>query len=128
MFLLQAAAAAGTHPLDGTAAEWIWVVLLLPLAGAFLNGILGMLTEWHPGPFDPDPIHTGEHAVPISPTLVERAEHAAPRLMSVVEGHDVRTHTGSHPVVGPGEHGDHHDRGHEAGSHARRRGTPSSAS
>jgi NADH-quinone oxidoreductase subunit L len=132
MFLLQAAqaaaegAAGGAHPLSGTAAEWIWLVLLLPLVGAAVNGVLGMLTEWHPGPFDPDPIHTGEHAVPVAPTLVERAEHAAPRLMSVVEGHDVRTHqpTGQHPGVHhppahgeeEGDHGDHAEHGDD--SHA----------
>src|SRR5215207_7735573 len=95
LFLLQAAerAAAAAHPLDGSAAEWIWVVLALPLLGAFVNGVLGMVTEWHPGPFDPDPGHTGEYAIP-SPTLVERAEDAVPRLMSVVEGHEV--HPGEH--------------------------------
>src|SRR4029079_10325039 len=103
-----------------TAARWIWVVVLLPLVGAFVNGVIGMLSEWHPGPFDPDPIHTGEHAIPVNPTLVERAEPAAPRLMSVVEGHDVRTHTptGQHMVVHApahgeeqGEHGDHAEHG-----------------
>jgi NADH-quinone oxidoreductase subunit L len=103
--LLQAAegaAAAGAHPLAGTAADWIWLVLLLPLLGAAINGVLAMLTEWHPGPFDPDPGHTGEFAVP-SPTLVERAEDAAPRLMSVVEGHEV--HPGEHPstIIEPEE-------------------------
>jgi NADH-quinone oxidoreductase subunit L len=99
MILLQAAeaAAAAAHPLAGTAAEWIWLVLALPLLGAAVNGFLATVTEWHPGPFDPDPGHTGEYAVP-SPTLVERAEHAAPRLMSVVEGHEVRT-TGEHAVA-----------------------------
>src|SRR5918998_6915527 len=85
--LLQEAAEAAAHPLAGTAAEWIWLVLLLPLLGAAINGALGMVTEWHPGPFDPDPVHTGEHEVPREPTLVERAERAAPGLMTVVEGH-----------------------------------------
>jgi len=117
MFLLQAAAA-GAHPLSGTAAQWIWLVVLLPLIGAFVNGAIGMVTEWHPGPFDVDPIHTGEHAVPVAPTLVERAERAVPRVMSAVEGQDVRTRTGSHAVVQPADHGDHDETGHEEDAHA----------
>ena len=68
--LLQQAVEATTHPLAGTAAEWIWLVLALPLVGAAVNGILAMVTEWQPGPFDPDPVHTGEHENPPSPTLV----------------------------------------------------------
>jgi NADH-quinone oxidoreductase subunit L len=110
--LLQEAAAAGAHPLAGTAAEWLWLVVLLPLIGAAINGILAVLSGWHPGPFDPDPIHTGEHAIPQAPTLVERAERRTPRLMTIVEGHAPRPHEG------PGDHGDHHDEGDEAGSHA----------
>ena len=110
--LLQQAVEATTHPLAGTAAEWIWLVLALPLVGAAVNGILAMVTEWHPGPFDPDPVHTGEHEIPPSPTLVERAERGAPRLMTVVEGH------APHREPEAGGHGDHHEAGHEAGSHA----------
>ena len=105
--------AAGAHPLDGTAAEWIWLVLLLPLLGALINGGLAAVTEWHPGPFDPDPVHPGEHKA--GETLVERAEHAAPRLMTVIEGHAPHPH---HAAQGPGEHGDHHEAGDPAGSHA----------
>jgi NADH-quinone oxidoreductase subunit L len=118
MLLQHAAAAtagaAGAHPLAGTAADWIWLVLALPLLGALVNGVLAMVTEWRPGPFDPDPVHTGEHPVPSS-TLVERAERTNPRLMTVVEGH--RPYP-SAVAAGPGEHGDHHDEGHDAGSHA----------
>src|SRR5688500_18432562 len=110
--LLQQAVEATTHPLAGTAAEWIWLVLALPLLGAAVNGVLAMVTEWHPGPFDPDPVHTGEHEIPQSPTLVERAERGAPRLMTVVEGHVPYHETEA------GGHGDHHEAGDEAGSHA----------
>ena len=101
--LLQQAVETGTHPLAGTAAEWIWLVLALPLLGAALNGLLAMITEWHPGPFDPDPVHTGEHETPQAPTLVERAERGAPGLMTVIEGH-----APYHPtdVGGHGEGGD----------------------
>src|SRR5689334_10101494 len=79
-----AAATAGTHPLSGSIADWIWLVLAFPLLGAFVNGVLAMITEWRPGPFDPDPVHTGEFPIP-SRTLVERAERRTPRLMSAVE-------------------------------------------
>ena len=99
---LQITEAAGAHPLAGTAAEWIWLVLALPLLGAVINGVLAAVTEWRPGPFDPDPVHTGEHAIPPSETLVERAERASPGLMTVIEGHRPYGHD-----EGPGDHADH---------------------
>jgi NADH-quinone oxidoreductase subunit L len=44
--LLQAAGAApspaGGHPLDGTLAEWAWLLPLLPLLGALVNGWLAL--------------------------------------------------------------------------------------
>src|SRR3954471_8763767 len=114
-----AGAAAGAHPLAGTAADWIWLVLALPLLGAFVNGVLAMITEWRPGPFDPDPVHTGEFPIP-SRTLVERAERRTPRLMSAVElqrvpdrrgtGVDRRHFEREQGAPGEqGDHGDHHD-------------------
>ena len=121
-----AAAAGGLHPLSGTIADWIWLVLALPLAGAFVNGALAMLTEWRPGPFDPDPVHTGEFPIPTR-TLVERAERRTPRLMSAVEGQRVPERrvgadrrTGQGAVEEGGEHGDHHEEGDDAGAHAPR--------
>ncbi|HEU4632045.1 MAG TPA: NADH-quinone oxidoreductase subunit L [Gemmatimonadaceae bacterium] len=112
--LLQQAAEAVAHPLADTAARWIWLVLALPAAGAIVNGVLAMISEWHPGPFDPDPIHTGEHEIPRAPTLVERAERAAPRAMTVVEGH---APYGPEPEE-EGGHGDHADEPGHTGSHA----------
>src|SRR5215216_3674598 len=112
--LLQQAAAAGTHPLAGTAAEWIWLVLALPLVGAVVNGVLALITEWHPGPFDPDPIHTGEHAIPQSPTRVERAERRTPRLMTVIEGPRPHATPATPAPADRGDHGDHHDEGDDA--------------
>ena len=35
LMLLQDAAA--THPLDGTLAEWVWLLPLLPLLGAMIT-------------------------------------------------------------------------------------------
>ena len=99
------------HPLAATPAHWIWLVLVLPLVGAAVNGVLGVITDWRPGPFDPDPVHTGEFPIP-SATLVERAERATPMVMTVIEGHRPRA------KPGPGDHGDHHEEGDDAGSHA----------
>jgi NADH-quinone oxidoreductase subunit L len=47
------------HALDGTAAEWIWLVVLLPLLGALANALIAGLDEWRPGPYDPDANHWG---------------------------------------------------------------------
>ena len=56
-------AAVTPHPLNGTAAEWIWLVLLLPAVGAVLNLLFSIVSEWKPGPSDPDPKHAGgDHA------------------------------------------------------------------
>jgi NADH-quinone oxidoreductase subunit L len=51
--LLQAVAAAGAHPLNGTVAEWVWLLPLLPLAGFVLNGALALFSVYHRGPTDP---------------------------------------------------------------------------
>lgn len=48
-----AAAAAMPHPLAGTAAEWVWAIPLLPLAGFVINGLLAVAAVAHPGPADP---------------------------------------------------------------------------
>ncbi len=84
--LLQAGAMT-PHPLDGTAAEWIWLVLLLPLLGALLNALISAVSEWKPGPYDPDAKHWGrggvgshgEHITGVTEemrTLVEEAHDA----------------------------------------------------
>jgi NADH-quinone oxidoreductase subunit L len=56
--LLQAAAAA-THPLANTAAQWLWAVALLPLLGFVINGALSILPAYHAGPADPGLAHGG---------------------------------------------------------------------
>ena len=50
---------AETHPLAGTAAEWVWLPPVLPLLGFVLNGLLSIAPAYRPGPKDPD---LGEHA------------------------------------------------------------------
>ena len=46
--------AAETHPLTGTAAEWVWLLPILPLLGFVINGALSLVASYHPGPQDPD--------------------------------------------------------------------------
>ena len=59
--LLQAAAAA-THPLNGTVAQWLWAVPLLPLLGFLINGALSIVAAYHAGPADPATAHGDTHA------------------------------------------------------------------
>ena len=53
MLLQHAAHAAGTHPLAGTAAEWLWLIPLLPLLGFVVNGLLSLIPAYRAGPADP---------------------------------------------------------------------------
>ena len=55
--LLQHAATAGAHPLEGTAASLVWLLPLLPLLGFVLNGLLSLASAYHPGPDDPGADH-----------------------------------------------------------------------
>ena len=55
--LLQHAAAAGTHPLSGTIAEWMWLLPLLPFLGFLINGIASLVSASHLGPDDPSLAH-----------------------------------------------------------------------
>jgi hypothetical protein len=58
---LQAASAAA-HPLNGTAAQWLWAVPILPLIGFLINGALSLWTAFHAGPADPFLSHGDGHA------------------------------------------------------------------
>jgi NADH-quinone oxidoreductase subunit L len=62
MLPLLQAAVAGTHPLHGTAAEWLWAVPLLPFLGFLINGALSLLSAFHSGPADPGASHDDAHA------------------------------------------------------------------
>ncbi|MGH7663971.1 MAG: NADH-quinone oxidoreductase subunit L [Gemmatimonadaceae bacterium] len=44
---------AGAHPLSGGAAEWLWLLPLLPLLGFVINGLLSVFTATRMGPGDP---------------------------------------------------------------------------
>ena len=62
--LLQHAATAGAHPLEGTVASYLWLLPLLPLLGFVLNGLLSLTSAFHFGPDDPSADHgTGSHPV-----------------------------------------------------------------
>ncbi|HUF25866.1 MAG TPA: NADH-quinone oxidoreductase subunit L [Gemmatimonadaceae bacterium] len=66
--VLQLAAESATHPLAGTAAQWMWALPLLPLLGFVINGLLSLAHGWRAGPADPfTEGHTGhepdEHAI-----------------------------------------------------------------
>ncbi len=60
--LLQQAAAGAAHPLSGTAAEWLWLLPVLPLAGFVINGLLSLAPAYHAGPADPSATHVDDHA------------------------------------------------------------------
>jgi proton-translocating NADH-quinone oxidoreductase, chain L len=49
--------AVATHPLSGTAAQWLWAVALLPLLGFLINGALSLGDAFHKGPGDPTAHH-----------------------------------------------------------------------
>jgi NADH-quinone oxidoreductase subunit L len=69
--MLQEAAAraaeSAAHPLSGTAAEWMWLLPVLPFIGFIINGALSLGPAYHAGPADPSQSlnagHTGEHPV-----------------------------------------------------------------
>lgn len=83
--LLQEAAAAGLHPLAGTAAEWIWLVPILPLIGFVINGLLSLTTVAKTGPANPSEHH---------------AHHD--------DAHDAHGGGHGHDAHGHGGHDDHH--------------------
>ncbi|HKS05342.1 MAG TPA: NADH-quinone oxidoreductase subunit L [Gemmatimonadaceae bacterium] len=101
--------AAVAHPLDGTSAEWIWVVLMLPALGAMLNGIIAAISEWRPGPYDPDRKHwghggigvTGEHRIRAKEDDVAGVTEELRSMMAHAHsaGETASTGSGDHPAV-----------------------------
>ncbi|HVE79501.1 MAG TPA: NADH-quinone oxidoreductase subunit L [Gemmatimonadaceae bacterium] len=71
---LQHATSGGAHALAGTAAEWLWLVPLLPLAGFVVNGLLS-LSSARFGPSDPDATHGAAHRGD-APSLHDAHAHA----------------------------------------------------
>jgi NADH-quinone oxidoreductase subunit L len=58
---LQEPLAQGAHPLDGTIAEFLWLLPLLPLLGFAINGLLAVLAAGRRGPADPFTAHDADH-------------------------------------------------------------------
>ena len=96
--LLQAAAAAA-HPLDDTAARWLWAVPLLPLAGFVINGALSILPAYHAGAADPGLAHGDGHGA-------AHRETEAPDTAGAHadDHHPVKRHryAGLVSIIGPG--------------------------
>jgi NADH-quinone oxidoreductase subunit L len=98
--LLQSVAQTGAHPLVGTAAEWIWLVVLLPLLGFVINGALSLAHSYHAGPADPslDPHHNPN---PTSPDAAYAAAHPGAEDTSGGSAHGDDHHAVAvHPYAG----------------------------
>ena len=100
MMLLQAVATA-VHPLSGTAAEWLWLLPVLPLTGFVINGLLS-LNSAHFGPADPNtPAHHPHSEGADEAPAMSHAEQAG----AVGDDHHaVKRHrfAGVVSIVGPG--------------------------
>ena len=59
--VLQELTQGGGHPLAGTAAEYLWLLPLLPLAGFVINGMLAWGAVARRGPADPFTEDHGDH-------------------------------------------------------------------
>jgi hypothetical protein len=49
----------GAHALAGTAADYVWLLPLLPLLGFAANGVLSLAAAYRPGPGDPSAAQVG---------------------------------------------------------------------
>src|SRR5581483_7577430 len=94
---LQAAAPA-SHPLNGTAAQWLWLVPMLPLAGFLINGALSLGSVFRAGPADPSLAHGDDHG------HAHAADHADEHGAHGDDHHAVKRHrfAGVTSLVGPG--------------------------
>ena len=98
--LLQATAAA-VHPLSGTAAEYLWLLPVLPLIGFVINGLLS-LNSAHFGPADPNtPAHHPHSEGAAEAPVISHAEQAG----AVGDDHHaIKRHrfAGVVSIIGPG--------------------------
>jgi NADH-quinone oxidoreductase subunit L len=116
MMLFMQVAAAAPHALDGTQAELIWLVLALPLIGMIVNGVFTAMSEWRPGPYDPDAKHWGYRDVGFQGEHLSRAQlkGVTDEMRAIVDsareaGHATTTTvTGDHQTIqAPEEEGRH---------------------
>ena len=76
MILQTAVATIQNHPLSGTAAEWMWLLPILPLLGFVINGLLS-LNSAHFGPKDPNtPAHHPHSEAAAEAPAMSHAEQA----------------------------------------------------
>jgi len=69
--------AAGTHPLSGTVAEWVWLLPVLPLLGFVINGAISLFSAAHVGPSDPDMGHGHDDSHADAHAISEAEDHGA---------------------------------------------------
>ncbi|HJP85555.1 MAG TPA: NADH-quinone oxidoreductase subunit L [Gemmatimonadaceae bacterium] len=100
MMLLQAAAAA-THPLSGSVAEYVWLLPVLPLIGFVINGLLSFNSA-HLGPADPN--RPGHHPHSEGAAQAPAVSHAEETGAVGDDHHAVQRHrwAGVVSIVGPG--------------------------
>jgi NADH-quinone oxidoreductase subunit L len=102
MMFLQVAAAAA-HPLDGSAAELVWLLPILPLLGFVINGLIAIFSGAHVGPDDPDMAH-GSAAHPGSDPDDAHALSAGEQKGAVGDDHHaIKPHryAGIVSIIGP---------------------------
>jgi NADH-quinone oxidoreductase subunit L len=86
MLLQPLASSAGAHPLNGTIAEYIWLLPILPLIGFIVNGALSLASAYHAGPSDPGAAHhaSPEHAGAAGTDSHHTVRHRYAAIVSVV--------------------------------------------
>jgi NADH-quinone oxidoreductase subunit L len=75
--MLQDLAAVDTHPLAATAARYVGLLPLIPLAGFLVNGALSLIPAYKPGPGDPSAAgHDHDHDAAAHAHAVDHAEQS----------------------------------------------------
>jgi NADH-quinone oxidoreductase subunit L len=99
--MLQDLAAVDTHPLAATAARYVGLLPLIPLAGFLVNGALSLIPAYKPGPSDPSAAeHDHDHEAAAHAHAVDHAEQSG---ASGDDHHAISRHrfAGVTSVIGP---------------------------
>jgi NADH-quinone oxidoreductase subunit L len=90
------------HPLDGTAAEYVWAIPVLPLLGFAINGALSLFRAGRPGPADPG-AHPDDHSSSLRDSSPTADSHAVVAGDAGASGHASSSASGhgSDPAAGP---------------------------
>jgi len=101
--LLQEVAGAA-HPLSGTIARWMWLLPLLPLLGFVLNGLLSIVSAYHPGTPDPGAEPHDAHRSPEERHEARTGHDATGGVGHSDDHHVVVRHrfAGLTSIIGPG--------------------------